>query len=122
MDDSLRNSLVKFVKIKFSTYPNIINLADDIVHEAYISLLSSKKYSKDKENFGYLSVVSIRLAYRQFMSQSMNHLQLTLDIPNTILISEEDFVSEILAAEKTEIILKTIKLFIHKCYHRSITY
>lgn len=108
MDGLLRDSLIRFVKAKFFGYPNVSLLADDIVHEAYICLLTSRLYTPDKENFGYLSVVCLRIAYRQFMSQSQNHKQLSLDIPDTMLISEPDFAAELLATEDAQTVLKSL--------------
>lgn len=109
MDDLLRDSLVRFVKLKFHSYPNVNLLADDIVHEAYLSLLKSAGYSAEKENFGYLSVACLRLAYRQFMSQSKNILQLSLDTPDTMVIDEMDFVAELIETENTQAVLDSLK-------------
>lgn len=108
MDEVLRLSLMRFVRAKFHSYPNIATLADDIVQEAYLNLLSSRRYSVEKENFGYLSVSCLRVAYRQFMAQSRNHEQMSDDTTDSILINEKDFIDEILEAENTQAILASM--------------
>ena len=110
MNDELRNSLINFIKQKFYSYPNVSLLADDIVQEAYLKLLTSPGYAVDKVNFGYLSTMCIRLAYRQFMSQSRNHAQLSLDICGSTLVSEEDFTKEILTSEDTKALLDSLNV------------
>ena len=109
MDEELRNSLLKLVRYKFSKYPNVSLLADDIVHDAYIKLRSSKSYLPEKENYGYLSVVCIRLAYRKFISQSKEHKQISLDAEGTSLLDETDIVHELIKAENTEAVLESLK-------------
>lgn len=108
MDGLLRDSLIRFIKTKFYGFPNVSLLADDIVHEAYIRLLTSRQYSFEKENFGYLSVVCLRIAYRQFMSQSQDYKQLSLDYPDTTLISEPDFAAELVEAEDARTVLESL--------------
>lgn len=108
MDEELRKALIVFIKSKFRGYSNVVLLADDIVHEAYLNLLKSNRYSPDKENFGYLSVACLRMAYRQFMAQSKKQNELIHDIPNTVLVSEDDFVNEVIATENTEIVLNSL--------------
>ena len=109
MDEELRNSLLKLVRYKFSKYPNVSLLADDIVHDAYIKLRTSKSYLPEKENYGYLSVVCIRLAYRKFISQSKEHKQISLDAEGTSLLDETDIVHELIKAENTEAVLESLK-------------
>ena len=109
MDEELRNSLLKLVRYKFSKYPNVSLLADDIVHDAYIKLRSSKSYLPEKENYGYLSVVCIRLAYRKFITQSKEHQQISLDAEGTSLLDETDIVHELIKTEDTEAVLESLK-------------
>ena len=108
MNDELRKALVSFIKSKFRSYSNVYLLADDIVHEVYLTLLKSNNYSSDKENWGYLSISCLRMAYRQFMAQSVKQNELTLDLPDTVLINENDFVNEIIQADDTQIILNSL--------------
>jgi len=79
MDEELRNSLIQLVRFKFSKYPNVSLLADDIIHNAYVRLRSSKSYSPDKENYAYLSIVCIRLAYRMFLAQANDFSHVCLE-------------------------------------------
>jgi RNA polymerase sigma-70 factor (ECF subfamily) len=84
-------------------------LADDIVHEAYLKLRTSKSYAADKENYGYLSVVCIRLAYRMFISQANAHKQVHLDTEGTSLIDESDIAHELIKSEDSHAILESLK-------------
>jgi DNA-directed RNA polymerase specialized sigma24 family protein len=68
MDEELRTALLRLVRYKFTSYPNVATLADDIVNDAYVKLRTNKGYETEKENYGYLSVVCMRLAYRKFMA------------------------------------------------------
>ena len=110
MDEELRNKLIQLIRYKFASYPNIMTLADDIVHDAYIALRSSKVFHSEKENYGYLSVVCIRLAYRKLMEQAAEFQQLSIDSEGTSLLDETDIVSEILQAENTDEILESLKV------------
>lgn len=109
MDEELRKSLLRFVRYKFSAYPNVSILADDIVQDAYLCLRSGKTYSPDKENYGYLSVVCIRLAYRTFMAQAADFNQVYLDAEGTSLLDESDIVDELIQSENTATVLESLK-------------
>jgi len=110
LDEDLRKKLVQLIRYKFASYPNVSLLADDIVHDAYIALRSSKVYHSDKENYSYLSVVCIRLAYRKFMEQASEFQQLSIDSEGTSLICETDIASEIIQAGNTDAILESLKV------------
>jgi len=109
VDEKLRNSLVKLIQFKFASYPNVAILADDIVHDAFIALRSSKVFQPEKENYGYLSVACIRIAYRKFMTQAAESQQLSIDMEGTSLIDEADIVSEIIGSEESNAILESLK-------------
>lgn len=109
MDEELRNSLLHLIRYKFSTYPNVTILADEVVQEAYLRLRSGKTYSPDKENYGYLSVVCIRLAYRKFMAQGTDFKQVYLDAEGTSLIDESDIVDELIQSEDATAVLESLK-------------
>jgi len=109
MDEELRNALLRLVRYKFAGYPNVALMADDIVHTAYMNLKSSKNYTPDKENYGYLSVVCIRAAYRYFMAQATEFQNFSIDAEGTSLIDETDIVNEIIQTEDTEAILESLK-------------
>jgi RNA polymerase sigma factor (sigma-70 family) len=110
MDDELRESLLRLIRHKFAGYPNVVLIADDIVQEAYLRLRSGTSYSPDKENYGYLSVVCIRLAYRLFMTQSAEFKRLYLDDEGTLLLEESDVVDEIMRVEDTNLVLESLKI------------
>lgn len=58
----LRKSLLRFVRGKFTGLDGIEALAEDIVQEAYRSLLESPGYETSKENFAYLSAIASHVA------------------------------------------------------------
>ena len=110
MDGELRSSLVQLIRRKFSGYDNVVLLAEDIVHDAFVRVHTSRSYTPDKENFGYLSVVSIRLAYRQFMAQSVDLQQISFYQEGTSLIEETDIVDEIIREEDASAVLESLKV------------
>ena len=110
MDEELRSRLYRLIKYKFSGYPNVAALADDIVHDAYVALRSSKAFCPEKENYGYLSVVCIRLAYRKFMAQAADIRQLSIDVEGTSLIDETDIIDEIIQTEDATAVLESLKV------------
>lgn len=110
MDEGLRNKLMRLILSKFVGYPNVVSLADDIVNDAYIKLRSSRKYEPEKENFGYLSVVCIRLAYRIFMAQSTDFKRVYLDSGGTTLLDETDIAHEIISTENVSAVLESLKV------------
>ena len=110
MDRGLYDSLLRLVRRKFAGYPNVASLADDIVNDAYIRLRSSKSYEPEKENYGYLSVVCIRLAYRKFMAQATDFGQVYLDAEGTSLLDEADIADEIIRAENVSAVLESLKV------------
>lgn len=110
MDEELRTSLLRLIRYKFATYPNVAILADDIVQEAYLRLRSGKTYSPDKENYGYLSVVCIRLAYRKFMEQAASFSNVYMDDEGTLLLAESDVVDELIQAEDASAVLESLKI------------
>lgn len=109
MDEELRKSLLHLVLRKFSSYPNVSSLAEDIVQDAYVRLHSSQSYTPEKENYGYLSVVCVRLAYRKFMAQAADFKQVYLDAEGTSLLEESDIVDEIIHAENAMKVLESLK-------------
>ncbi len=109
MDEELRISLISLIRYKFSVYPNVSLLAEDIVQDAYLQLRLAKTYSPDKENYGYLSVVCVRLAYRKFMSQAADFQQVYIDEDGTSLLDEADIVDELIRTEETDAVLESLK-------------
>ncbi|MCL2189310.1 MAG: sigma-70 family RNA polymerase sigma factor [Defluviitaleaceae bacterium] len=110
MDEELRNALLRLVRFKFASYPNVAVLADDIVNDAYVKLRTSKAYAAEKVNYGYLSVVCVRLAYRKFMAQGVDFSQMYFDAEGTSLVDETDIAREIIAAEDAAAVLESLKV------------
>ena len=110
MDEALRSSLLRLVRYKFASYPNVLLLADDIVHTAYIKLKSSKSYTPEKENYGYLSVVCIRLAYREFMAQATHFERTCVDLDGSSLLDETDIADELIRTEDADAVLESLKI------------
>ncbi|MDR0324515.1 MAG: RNA polymerase sigma factor [Oscillospiraceae bacterium] len=110
MDEELRGALLRLIRHKFAGYPNASSLAEDIVHDAYETLRTSRQYAPEKENYGYLSVVCIRLAYRKFMAQSADFRNTYLDAEGTSLIDESDIADELLQTEDANAVLESLKV------------
>ena len=109
MDKELREALMRLIRVKFAGYPNVVLLADDIVHDAYVRLLSSKSYAPDKENFGYLSTICVRSAYRMFMAQTIDLQQISLYGSGTSLLDETDIADEIIQSDNASVVLESLK-------------
>ncbi|ADL52991.1 RNA polymerase sigma factor [Clostridium cellulovorans] len=106
----LRDKLLRFIKAKFWSRAGIAECAEDIVDEAFLALLENKDYSIDKENFGYLSVVCIRIAFKYFKKLDDNEkYKISLDACLDF-ISEEDFVEDIMRNEDTSEVLKSLEI------------
>ena len=110
MDEELRSKLIRLIRYKFAGYPNVAILAEDIVHDAYVALQTSKAFRPDKENYGYLSLICIRLAYHAFMAQAADFQQLSIDMEGTSLIDETSIIDEILQTEDTVAVLESLKV------------
>ncbi len=110
MDEELRSRLVRLIRRKFAGYPNVSSLADDISQDAYVRLRSSSCYTPDKENYGYLSVACVRLAYRAFMQQASEFKQIYLDVDGTSLVDDADVADEILRADDAKEVLESLKI------------
>ena len=110
MDRELRYALLRLIRYKFSDYPNVVLLADDIVQDAYIKLHASKSYKPEKEHYGYLSVICIRLAYRRFMVQKEEFWHIYLDAEGTTLLDETDIANEIIKTEDAGAVLESLKV------------
>jgi DNA-directed RNA polymerase specialized sigma24 family protein len=108
MDGELRDSLIWLIRYKFAGYPNVALLADDIVHDAYLQLRSSASYKADKENYGYLSVVCVRLAYRKFMIQATDFGNIYFFAEGTTLLDETDVAEELIRTENVNAVLESL--------------
>lgn len=106
MEEQLRIELVKFIKRKFASRPDICHVSEDIVNQAVVDVLSAGN-TEGKMNFGYLSKVSIRIAYRYFKKYDNHKLtpyHMCLDS-----IAEDDLVDDILRFEDTTEILQSLQ-------------
>jgi len=110
LDEELRSGLIRLVRSKFASYPNVAIYAEDIVHDAFIALRISKAFHPEKENYGYMSVICIRLAYHKFMAQAAELQQLSIDTEGTSLIDETSITDEILQAEDAAAVLESLKV------------
>ncbi|MDR2598813.1 MAG: sigma-70 family RNA polymerase sigma factor [Oscillospiraceae bacterium] len=110
MDEELRNSLLRLIRYKFAGYPNVTSHAEDIIHTAYVNLRSGNSYAPEKENYGYMSVMCIRLAYRVFMSQAVEFEQKIILTDEIALIDETDIVEELIRVDEAYAVLESIKV------------
>jgi RNA polymerase sigma-70 factor (ECF subfamily) len=110
MDKELHDALLRLIRYKFAGYPNVALLAEDIVQSAYINLRASKSYAPEKEHYGYLSVVCIRLAYRKFMAQAADFKRIYVDMEGTSLIDERVIADELIRAEDAAAVLESLKI------------
>lgn len=109
MEQELRDALLRLIRKKFAGYPNVSSLAEDIVQDAYLRLRSSRSYTTEKENYAYLSVVCVRLAYREFMAQAADFRQVYLDGEGVCLLEEADIVDELIRTQDTGAVLASLK-------------
>ena len=110
MGRELRDALLQLVRHKFAGYPHVMLMAEDIVHDAYVRLRSSKSYAPEKENYGYLSMVCIRLAYRQYMAHATGPLQAYPGAEGTSLLDETDIAEEIIRTENAAAVLESLRI------------
>ena len=104
----LRDELILYIKKKFYTRPNIIAMADEIVNQAFLDVIKSPSFTLDNYNFGYMSVACIRVAYKVFHKNDQEkNIFLSFDL-TAPLINENNFVEEIVNAEDTEFIVKSL--------------
>lgn len=96
--DDLRHELVRFVRRKFPNLHNISDLAEDIVHDAVLLVKDDSQY-----NFGYLSTVCVRLAYREYRRQKRQETDYI-----DLLVSEDDVVEQVMERETASDVLNSL--------------
>ena len=96
--EELRHELVRYIRRKFYNLADIKDIAEDIVHDAFLAVNDESKC-----NFGYLSMVCIRLAYREYKRQKR---QATDYID--LLVSEDDVVAQVMAREEAGEVLASL--------------
>ncbi len=103
----LRTELLKFIKRKFYSRPIISDCAEDIVNQAFLVVLQSPRYDEANINFGYMSVACLRIAYRLFSKEDSDNC-VPLESCSE-LVSEDNFVEDIMHSEDTEAVLKSLE-------------
>jgi len=106
----LRENLIQYVKKKFVTRYNIIEVADDIVHNTFINVRKSSNFTEEMFNYGYMSKAVLRTAYKVFHKNDKENIILTDFESAEPLISEDIFVREIEAAEDTAVIFASLQV------------
>jgi RNA polymerase sigma factor (sigma-70 family) len=101
--EELRSDLISYIKKKFYTRQNIIEMAEDIVQQAFFDV------AKEKYNFGYMSVACIRIAYKVYHRNDQDAKQTVSYELTAPLIDEEGFTEEIEKADDTAAILKSLQ-------------
>lgn len=96
--EDLRRELVRYIRSKFQNIDDIANLAEDIVHDAYLLVSDDSKL-----NFGYLSTVCIRLAYREYKRQKNQETDYI-----DLLVSEDDVVLQVMEHEQAAAVLESL--------------
>jgi len=96
--EDLRRELVEYIRRKFHNLAGIRDLAEDMVQDAFAAV-----HDEQKLNFGYLAMVCVRLCYREYRRQQRQSVDYI-----DILISEDNVVDEILAAERAEAVLASL--------------
>lgn len=108
--EDLRDSLISYIKKKFYTRRNIMDMADEIVNQTFLDVTNSPGFSGEHYNFGYMSVACIRTAYKVFHKNDRdNNITVSFEISKP-LIDEDSFVDEIINAEDTAFILQSLQI------------
>jgi len=107
--DGLRRDLVAYIRKKFYSRSNIIDMADEIINQTFLDVAKSPGFCNEKYNFGYMSVACIRTAYR-FFHQNDADKKITISFDLTApLIDEDSFVEEIEKADDTAFIFNSLQ-------------
>lgn len=93
--DDLRTALVRYIGFKFNSRPDVADNAQDIVNEAFLNVIEQPS-GNDKLNFGYLSVVCLRIAYKFYKKADTHSKSFTTLSICEAEVGEDDFVEDIL--------------------------
>ena len=108
--ENLRDELVSYIRKKFYTRHNIMDMADEIVNQTFLDVNKSLGFSDEHYNFGYMSTACIRTAYKVFHKNDHdNNITVSFEI-STPLIDEDSFVDEIVNADDTAFILQSLQI------------
>ncbi|MCL2265328.1 MAG: sigma-70 family RNA polymerase sigma factor [Treponema sp.] len=107
--EGLRRNLVSYVKKKFYSRRNIVDMADEIVNQAFLDVAKSVRFNNEQYNFGYMSVACIRTAYKVFHKND-NDKKITVCFDLTSpLVDEDSFTEEIENADDTAFIFESLQ-------------
>jgi RNA polymerase sigma factor (sigma-70 family) len=107
--DGLREALVTYIRKKFYSRSNIIDMADEIVNQTFLDVAGSSNFSEDHYNFGYMSTACIRTAYRVFhRNDNDRKIMIRFDLTSP-LIDEDSFTEEIEKTEDTSYIFESLQ-------------
>lgn len=107
--DGLRRNLVSYLKKKFYSRRNIIDMAEEIVNQTFLEVAKSTGFKEDRYNFGYMSTACIRTAYRVFhKNDNDKKISVCFDLTSP-LVDEDSFTEEIENAEDTAFIFESLQ-------------
>jgi len=107
--EELRKNLISYIKKKFYTRSNIIDMADEIVNQTFLDVMKSPGYRVEQLNFGYMSLACIRTAFKVYHRNDRdNDIMVDFELTSP-LIDEDNFVEEIEKAEDTAFILQSLQ-------------
>ncbi|MDR0859185.1 MAG: sigma-70 family RNA polymerase sigma factor [Oscillospiraceae bacterium] len=106
MDGDLPQNLKDYIRRKFASRPGIADCAEDIVQQAFVSVLKSPGYTPEQLNFGYLSKAALRIAYKYFQRANAGDALLLNLAP---LVKAEMFADELASADDTEVVLNSLE-------------
>lgn len=101
--EKLRYDLIQYIRMKFISRSEILSSVEDIVNQGFVVALEKK--DDQKINFGYISAVCVRIAYKQLKSKDNEYAPLE-SVGD--LVSDDDVVNEIINGEETEAILNSL--------------
>lgn len=102
----LYEELIRYVRYKFASRPNIAEAGADIVGDVFLDFYARHGKDSDKENFGYLSVACIRQAYKRF---KVWDAQRNIALDDCLhFLSDDDVVEEIIQSDDTDTVFKSL--------------
>jgi len=127
--EDLREELLIYVRKKFYTRPNIIEMADEIVNQAFLDVGKATNFTPEHYNFGYMSTACIRVAYKLFHKTDKEAERTVGYEQTTPLVDEGCFVRDIEKAEDTSFILQSLqtlkdveKVIVEQRYYGDFTF
>jgi len=107
--DELRRNLVLYIKKKFYSRRNVVDMADEIVNQTFLDVAKSAGFNSAQYNFGYMSAACLRTAYKVFHRNDIDKkITVYYDLTSP-LIDEDSFTEEIEKAEDTVFIFESLQ-------------